>query len=149
DGVDRVIMDFSDETRAIAYAHDLGAAFATAGGVRVAEARNIEQLEITGGSGDDVLSGSHFDDLLVGGAGNDVLSGGGYADVLIGGSGNDILDGGLGYDYVQMLSSGTLDLRITTAQDYGEGLDILIGIEGVFGSEGADRLIGDDQTNTL
>jgi len=149
DGLDRVIMDFSDEHRAIAYTHNMELALVTAGGVEVAEVRNAEQVQITGGSANDVLRGFAFDDLLVGGAGDDVLDGGGYSDVLIGGLGNDRLEGGVGYDYVQMSVAGTVDLRITTAQDYGEGMDVLSGIEGVFGSAGADHLIGTAETNTL
>jgi RHS repeat-associated protein len=51
-----------------------------------------------GGSGSDVVVGTHGPDHLVGGSGNDVLCGLGGDDVLEGGSGNDYLDGGAGTD---------------------------------------------------
>ncbi|WP_301271189.1 calcium-binding protein [Halomonas sp. DN3] len=48
-----------------------------------------EDLELTGGTGNDTL---------IGGSGDDDLSGGSGADVLIGGAGDDVLLGGLGSD---------------------------------------------------
>ena len=68
--------------------------------------KNIELLEVTGGAGDDVLTGGAGvtldgeagDDTLYGGAGVDYLYGGADDDTLYGGAGNDILDGGAGDD---------------------------------------------------
>jgi trimeric autotransporter adhesin len=45
---------------------------------------------ITGGSGDDSLTGDAGVNVLTGGAGNDILSGAGGADTMIGGAGDDI-----------------------------------------------------------
>jgi hypothetical protein len=48
---------------------------------------------VTGGAGDDVLTGNNAANLLDGGAGDDVLTGGGGADDLRGASGRDLLRG--------------------------------------------------------
>lgn len=149
DGWDTVRLDFSNETREIHYTHDWISAVATAGGVAVADVRNLELAVVVGGSAADILTGWSDNDRLSGGAGDDVLSGGGGSDVLIGGAGNDWLDGGVGYDYVQLTVGGTVDLRLTGPQNLGEGFDTLIGIEGVLGSAFADHLTGTDEVNTL
>lgn len=149
DGWDTVRLDFSNESRAIAYTHDWIAATATANGTVVADVRNLEMAVVIGGAAADVLTGWADNDRLSGGGGDDILSGGGGSDVLIGGSGNDRLDGGVGYDYVQLNLGATVDLRSAAAQNLGEGLDILIGIEGILGSAFADHLTGTDDINTL
>jgi Ca2+-binding RTX toxin-like protein len=46
-------------------------------------------LTANGGDGDDILIGSHGNDVLSGGAGDDVLIGNGGIDVLDGGPGNN------------------------------------------------------------
>lgn len=74
---------------------------------------------IFGRGGDDVLSGSVFDDHIEGGSGNDTLFGtdGGFtldADTLLGGSGNDriiaanndSIDGGAGIDFASVRTIG-------------------------------------------
>ncbi|MDQ8027929.1 MAG: calcium-binding protein, partial [Brevundimonas sp.] len=147
--LDHVVMDFSDETRSISYVHDLILGRALAGEAVLAEVRRIEQVTITGGSGDDVLSGFDKDDVLIGGDGDDVLRGGVGRDVLTGGLGDDLLDGGIGYDVVQMTRAGRVDLRISGPQNTGEGMDTLIDIENVRGSRGDDHLIGNDDANRL
>ncbi|TCS61375.1 hemolysin type calcium-binding protein, partial [Varunaivibrio sulfuroxidans] len=64
-------------------------------------------VQIDGGSGNDVLwasggndtiNGGSGNDLIDGGAGNDVISGGAGNDVISGGAGNDVLTGGSGND---------------------------------------------------
>ena len=47
-------------------------------------------IAITGGSANDILTGSALPDVIGGGAGNDVIRGLAGADVLTGGAGNDI-----------------------------------------------------------
>ena len=49
------------------------------------------KLTEDGGNGDDVLLGSHGNDILLGGAGDDTLLGEGGLDVLDGGTGNNVL----------------------------------------------------------
>ena len=68
-------------------------------------------LHIFGNAGDDVLTGSPFDDQIHGGGGNDILDGAAGNDQVFGDSGNDLIDGGtgLGNDYY----------------DGGDGVDIL------------------------
>jgi Ca2+-binding RTX toxin-like protein len=106
---------------------------------------------ITGGAGNDLLSGLGDADLLDGGAGNDTLTGGDGADTLVGGAGSDRLDGGAGAgvtdvarlegywaDYeVQLLVGNIVQLKL------GAAIDLLVGIEAVhFDSGTADT--GDD-----
>ena len=75
---------------------------------------------VTGGSGNDALSGNASANVLSGGLGDDTLFGGGAgADTLFGGAGNDLIqfsrtdftglriDGSTGTDTLQFLSSGT------------------------------------------
>jgi Ca2+-binding RTX toxin-like protein len=109
---------------------------------------------LTGGSGDDTLSGqtsigpgnSDTADSLSGGAGNDVLDGG---------PGDDGLQGGPGIDtgnFSNTPSAATVDLRITTPQPTGQGNDTLGGIENLFGSAfpgASDSLTGDDAPNRI
>jgi Ca2+-binding RTX toxin-like protein len=96
-----------------------------------------------GGSGNDTIIGNGADNILTGNAGNDVLDGG---------AGDDILDGGEGSDtasYGMSLNGVTVDLRISGAQNTGNGNDTLIGIENLSGSEFADSLTGDAGNNIL
>lgn len=87
------------------------------------------KVDLSGGSGDDLLMSSNFPSVLRGGDGNDILVGGHGNDQLVGGDGNDVLNGGYGNDVLR-----------------GEdGDDILVGGEGadrLFGGNGDDILIG-------
>ena len=56
--------------------------------------KNIGNFDLTGGSGDDVLTGNNRNDVINGGAGDDTLAGGNNN----GDDGNDVLDGGAGDD---------------------------------------------------
>ena len=72
--------------------------------------KDIEKIELHGGSGDDVLTG---------GAGDDMLHGKGGDDTLMGGLGNDILDGCDGvdraiFDYSAVTAALDLDLTDET-----------------------------------
>jgi Ca2+-binding RTX toxin-like protein len=103
---------------------------------------SIEGLE--GGSGNDSLTGDAFANLLIGGAGNDTLNGG---------AGNDTLNGGLGTDtasYATAAAAVTVNLALTTAQATGgAGTDLLIGIEGLIGSDFNDVLTGSTAANRI
>ena len=83
----------------------------------------LDQLEIKGGAGNDVidasampaamlltLNGGDGDDVLIGGAGNNHLVGGAGDDILIGGAGDDVLDGGDGDDV--LIGGGGNDIFI-------------------------------------
>ena len=54
---------------------------------------------LSGGSGNDTISGNAGSDDIYGEDGNDVLNGGADNDALYGGSGNDLLNGDAGDDY--------------------------------------------------
>jgi Ca2+-binding RTX toxin-like protein len=91
--------------------------------------------------------------VLTGGAGNDVLSGGDSDDTLTGGAGADNLDGGDGIDTVSYAGSAavTVDLNLAGPQG-GRGDakgDVLSHIENVIGSSGNDLLTGDSGDNAL
>lgn len=71
----------------------------------------LDDIEsVLGGSGNDLIVGSDFQNFLNGGAGNDTIRGGGGFDLLFGGFGDDVLelgdsswdyaDGGAGNDHV-------------------------------------------------
>lgn len=55
-------------------------------------------VNVSGGSGNDILEGAALDDTLSGGDNDDRLFGRAGNDTLIGGDGNDYLEGGLGAD---------------------------------------------------
>jgi Ca2+-binding RTX toxin-like protein len=133
--------------------------------------RDVENLE--GGTGNDSLygdgerntiSGIDGDDILRGGAGDDVLLGGDGNDILRGDSGNDILDGGADTtgdiaDYSHLSSGISVNLKAPSTavgtngyqvlNDGEGGLDKLVGIEIIQGSQGADILIGSDSIDTF
>jgi Ca2+-binding RTX toxin-like protein len=118
-GVAENRLDYSAFTSSVNVDLAAGTATATAG---------ISQIQhVTGGSGDDVLTGDGFQNILMGGAGADTLTGGDEADTLDGGAGNDTLIGGGGDDTL----SG------------GSGNDTLSG------GTGNDRLNGGSGTNVI
>lgn len=105
-----------------------------------------------GGAGNDVLDGRGGGyDFLFGDEGDDTLLGNDGRDGLEGGVGNDFLDGGAGIDratYREATAGVTVSLAIVGAQDtLGAGIDTLVNIEGIWGSQHADVLnggVGDD-----
>lgn len=106
---------------------------------------------LLGMDGNDTILGNGGDDLLLGMAGNDRLYGGAGDDIMDGGSGNDRIDGGSGMDMVFFVGTGpaTVSLMTTGAQATGYGTDTLIGIEGLHGGDGHDRLTGSTGANWL
>ncbi len=86
-----------------------------------------------------------------GGAGDDRLMGNAVANRLTGGAGADTLDGRGGHDLVDLTTSFEkvlVDLEIA----YGEGGDaegdVLLNIEGIYGSDFDDTLYGSSEANT-
>ena len=98
-----------------------------------------------GGSAADMLIGDELANLIYGGSGNDTLNGGLGADTLIGGSGADTVS------YAESVKSGvTVDLAFATAQATGgAGVDTILEIERLIGSDYGDRLTGSDGRNVL
>ena len=105
-----------------------------------------------GTAADDTLTSAQFGDYLYGVGGNDHLLGNDGDDHLNGGDGNDLLDGGSGVDTVDYTSAGgavTVDLTVFDPQQSGQGMDTLIGIEGIVGGAHNDVLTGDAGDNYL
>ena len=104
---------------------------------------------IFGGSGNDNLYGQQGDDQLLGGDGNDFMRGG---------TGDDLLNGGSGFDRVSFFPTGTDTITggVTVslllqgaAQNTGQGMDTLSGVEALSGTPFNDSLTGDNNINWL
>ncbi len=115
---------------------------------------SIENL--TGTNLNDTLTGNGGNNVLTGLAGADKLFGNGGNDTLNGGSGNDTLNGGAGSDTADY-STATAGVMLGTggvyndglAQDtVGAGLDTLVSIENLTGSNFNDTLRIDGSDNT-
>lgn len=117
--------------------------------------RGLAGVDQMGGlEGDDRLLGDDGDDFIRGQGGADTLEGGGDNDYLVGGDGDDRLDGGAGLDRVSYYLEGspgvTVDLNLQgSAQNTGQGHDVLVSIEHVSGTPGSDTLTGDNLANWL
>ncbi|AIF49855.1 matrixin family metalloprotease [Pelosinus sp. UFO1] len=107
---------------------------------------------ITGGLGDDVLTGTIGVNTLIGGAGNDIIDGKGGSDIIIAGDGDDIVKyystltatsvkGGNGIDTLDA-SALTTAVNINLATQFKD-------FENITGGSGNDTLTGNDQTNIL
>jgi Ca2+-binding RTX toxin-like protein len=102
-------------------------------------------LSLTGGAGNDILSGGANHDRLAGGDGNDQLTGRGGNDRLSGGAGNDHAEGGDGND--SLFGEGGADVL-----NGGAGNDTVsggAGADSLAGGPGNDRLIGGRGADTL
>ena len=111
------------------------------------------------------VSGTTFSDTFYGNSGDNWLWGTSGGDYLDGRDGNDLLEsgigantfiGGNGVDTVRLFDNTSPPLNVTinlnlqgAAQDTGQGLMTLSGIENVTGTTGDDTLIGDSANNTL
>ncbi len=108
---------------------------------------------IRGGLLGNVIDGSNGDDRLRGWNGNDSLFGGYGDDFLEGDLGNDTLNGGIGNDtvsYIERSAGVSVDLAITTGQVIsGAGTDILLGFEGLEGTDFSDTLKGTNGFNFI
>ena len=102
--------------------------------------------------GDDSIYGGEGKDTLFGFDGDDLLNAGDDDDSLIGSAGFDTLNGGGGFDFVDYsASSAGVSINLDTGFASGgdaEG-DVLISIEGIYGTSFADTLIGNDSDNEL
>ncbi|MCC1491653.1 calcium-binding protein [Cognatishimia sp. F0-27] len=103
-----------------------------------------ENDTLMGGDGDDVLNGGNANDRLEGGKGADTLIGGAGDDRMEGGAGDDTMNGSSGTDTIifpGLYTPVVVDLEAGTATNGGD-LDILFGIENVFGSAANDTIVG-------
>ncbi len=89
----------------------------------------VDDIDIVGGNGKDVLTGTFANenlfggngkDVLDGGSGNDELDGGNGKDILVGGAGNDELTGGLGNDWFVFDNSGETGHDVITDLSHGD-----------------------------
>jgi Ca2+-binding RTX toxin-like protein len=119
---------------------------------------------VCGGRGRDRLISGGGAEHMAGGPGDDYLSGGSGPNLLRGGDGNDFLnphrfggryEGGRGFDVatffqVECRVIANLSTQVGTwrCSDYA-GRARLIGIEGLWGTRFADRLIGNYKNNEL
>lgn len=107
-------------------------------------------LAVSGREGNDTISTGSGADALYGEGGNDILNGGSGDDYFDGGTGADQINGGLGLDFVSYVSSSSA-VTVNLATGNGSGGeaqgDTYSGIEGVFGSENGDTIIGDANDN--
>ncbi|WP_394889480.1 hypothetical protein ACG873_30010 [Mesorhizobium sp. AaZ16] len=130
---------------------------------------------VTGGSGNDTITGNQANNVLIGGIGTDTLNGGDGDDTLRGGFGTDNVNGGNGNDLIQVLEgefgdnvdggsgTDTLDLGNVTSRGATVNLDTgtwdfnpsfggpntIVSVETVFGTQANDVLIGTYGTQTL
>ena len=119
----------------------------------------IEALEGTQFADD--LGGDGENNSLFGLGGNDLLEGRGGIDLLFGGLGDDILDGGEGGDtkdggegsdtatYFFSDAAVTISLIAGTASGGWAQGDVLTSIENLIGTEFADDLTGNNQSNLI
>jgi Ca2+-binding RTX toxin-like protein len=103
-----------------------------------------------GMGGNDMLYGGAAGDTLDGGAGDDFLYGQGGDDLLQGGPGADRIDGGGGFDMAAYYGS-PVEVHMSAPQRNSGAAagDVLIGIEGLYGSDFNDVLVGDAGDNRL
>jgi serralysin len=97
---------------------------------------------LSGGTGNDRLLGEAEDDSLSGGAGNDNLDGGVGSDTLFGGAGNDTLNGG-------NRSPDTFSENALYGEDGNDRLISGNDSDSLFGGRGNDTLNGGDSFDTL
>jgi Ca2+-binding RTX toxin-like protein len=140
-GDGRDVADYSSRTSDVTVDLD-GAADDGEAGERDNVRPDVE--DVTGGSGDDRLTGDGGANVLSGGGGDDTLDGRGGPDTLSGGPGTDTAD----------YSSRSLPVAVTIGAgsddgEAGEGDDVLGDVENAKGGSGADRLVGDGGQNQL
>lgn len=107
---------------------------------------------LLGGDGNDTLIGFWGNDTINGGNGDDVLVGDKGSDFFIGGAGNDSISGGQGIDTVSYAGSPAginLNLSRDTAQDGYGGIDTIIGVENVIGSQFNDIIVASNFANVI
>ncbi|WP_164919696.1 calcium-binding protein [Hansschlegelia zhihuaiae] len=103
------------------------------------------------------LTGTKYADILMGDGKKNILDGGVGDDTLVGYGAKDDLRGGDGFDFASYEFVQTPDgFGVAVSLEEGRGLegvearqDFLKNIEGVIGSLGADKLIGDGAANEL
>lgn len=150
DGLDRLVVRYGFLQSDVVNVGETSFDNATANGATSVTFSNIEQFNVTTGSGNDTIrTFVRVGDTIV--SGNDFISTGAGNDIAAGGDGNDVIHGGAGDDIIDGDGSltgkfGGLLRSMTFSGDdvlYGEaGNDI---IHGGAGSDILDGGIGDDE----
>jgi Ca2+-binding RTX toxin-like protein len=134
----------------------------------------VDVENVSGGTGNDRLTGSNAANLLDGGGGDDTLNGGDAADTLRGGLGNDTLEGGNGNDTLDaeaapngndtMRGGAGIDLvtygargsqinvtmdGLTPGGESGEADRIATDVENLRAGPADDMVVGNDLDNLL
>ena len=158
------VLDGGPGTDTVTYAdrgateHIVASLAATGGQTGTTEADTYANVEnLTGGDGDDTLTGDGAANVLSGGLGADTLNGAAGDDRLVPGPGASTLDGGDGSDTVTFAgATPVLSPALTLVANLAAGTASVSGdahglanIENVEGTAGDDRLIGDDASNVL
>ena len=152
DGADSVIVSRDSMSAALLLNLFTGTGNLTGGGFTTV-LRNIEQLSLWAGSGNDTITGTAGGDLLYGFVGNDSLNGGKGGDTLIGGLGSDtyVTDGG--DTITEAASAGTDTVRSSVSYTLGTNLEnlVLTGVAALNGTGNAlaNRLTGNGAANML
>ena len=157
EGIDHAVLQFGGRTDDLSLDLTQGDAinYLYSNGVAVGSVTNVESVLIYGGTGSNNFVGTARNDALFGGGAADTLIGGAGEDNVTGGAGDDYLDGGEGYDVLNFstntnIANGiTLDLRITTAQDTGAGIDTVLNFEQIVTTQFSDVVIGGDENLTI
>jgi Ca2+-binding RTX toxin-like protein len=103
------------------------------------------QTGVATGQGRDTLTNI---ESLIGSSRADRLSGNTGFNFLLGFGGNDALDGRAGFDVADFVTA-PVAASLASRRAQGEGDDTLANFEGLAGSAGNDRLIGDGRQNFL
>jgi len=131
------MFDFSTVSKAT-YTHTgtgtlnwVGSAIATSNTVS-SNASTATADTITGGAGNDTLTGNSGDNTITGGAGNDILTAGIGADTVDGGAGNDsitLTESEAGADVVRLTNDTSAGLTNVTGSGNDTGTDTITGFD--------------------
>jgi Ca2+-binding RTX toxin-like protein len=91
-------LDFSDTTQDVTVDLSIVSAQVVNANLSLRLSANNTIENVTGGAGNDALTGNTLNNVLIGGGGDDFLAGGDGNDTLDGGNGDDIGTGSLGAD---------------------------------------------------
>ena len=106
---------------------------------------------MTGGAGNDTLTGNSQSNILIGGAGNDTLNGGAGNDTMLGGLGNDVYVVDNAGDKVTEVAgegSDTVNVSVNYTLAALSQVETLNGTVGVAGTVGL-TLTGNEFDNTV